>query len=146
MWRVWGRIEVHRVLVRKPEGKRPLGRSRRRWEDIMKDLQEVGGGRGNALEYLIHALQMAYIDTPRQNEPSKAFRHRIYETVCTTAMAENVPREMRLIQIHPTTDWTRVWEKLHATWASDNKLLPAFQVAVICIGNSGSNPERAPCR
>jgi len=31
-----------RVLVRKPEGKRPLGRSRRRWEDNIKmDLQEV---------------------------------------------------------------------------------------------------------
>jgi hypothetical protein len=35
---------VHRVLVGKPEGKRPLGRSRRRWEDIKMDLQEVGGG------------------------------------------------------------------------------------------------------
>jgi len=35
---------VHRVLVRKPEGKRPLGRPRRRWEDNIKmDLQEVGG-------------------------------------------------------------------------------------------------------
>ena len=36
---------VHRVLVGKPEGKRPLGRLRRRWEDYIKmDLQEVGGG------------------------------------------------------------------------------------------------------
>ena len=36
---------VHRVLVGKPEGKMPLGRTRRRWEDnIMMDLQEVGGG------------------------------------------------------------------------------------------------------
>jgi len=36
---------VHRVLVRKPEGKSPLGRPRRRWEDnIKKDLPEVGGG------------------------------------------------------------------------------------------------------
>ena len=36
---------LHRVLVGKPEGKRPLGRSRRRCEDnIKKDLQEVGGG------------------------------------------------------------------------------------------------------
>ena len=35
---------VHRVLVGKPEGKRPLGRSRHRWEDNIKmDLQEVGG-------------------------------------------------------------------------------------------------------
>ena len=36
---------VHRVLVGKPEGKRPLGRPRRRWEDNIKmELQEVGGG------------------------------------------------------------------------------------------------------
>ena len=36
---------VHRVLVGKPEGKRPLGRPRRRWEDNIKmDLREVGGG------------------------------------------------------------------------------------------------------
>ena len=34
-----------RVLVGKPEGKRPLGRSIHRWEDNMKiDLQEVGCG------------------------------------------------------------------------------------------------------
>jgi hypothetical protein len=34
-----------RVLVRKPEGKRPLGRPRRRWvDDIKMDLQEVGCG------------------------------------------------------------------------------------------------------
>jgi len=42
---------VHRILVRKPEGKRPLGRLRRRWEDNIKmDLQEVGGGCGNWME------------------------------------------------------------------------------------------------
>jgi len=36
---------VYRVLVGKPEGKRPLGRPRRRWEDnIETDLQEVGCG------------------------------------------------------------------------------------------------------
>jgi hypothetical protein len=33
---------VYRVLVRKPEGKRPLGRPMRRWEDNIKmDIQEV---------------------------------------------------------------------------------------------------------
>ena len=37
---------VYSVLVRKPLGKRPLGRPRRRWEDNIKmDLQEVGCGR-----------------------------------------------------------------------------------------------------
>jgi len=36
---------VYRVLVGKPEGKRPLGRPRRRWEDNIKmDLHEVGFG------------------------------------------------------------------------------------------------------
>jgi hypothetical protein len=36
-----------KVLVGKPEGKRPLGRPRRRWEDNIKmDLQEVGKGCG----------------------------------------------------------------------------------------------------
>ena len=36
---------VYRVLVGKPERKRPLGRPRRRWEDNIKmDLQEVGRG------------------------------------------------------------------------------------------------------
>jgi len=36
---------VYRVLVGKPEGKRPLGRPRHRWEDNIKmDMQEVGCG------------------------------------------------------------------------------------------------------
>jgi hypothetical protein len=36
---------VYRVLVGKPEGKRPLGRPRRRWKNNIKmDLQEVGRG------------------------------------------------------------------------------------------------------
>jgi hypothetical protein len=42
---------VHRVLVGKPEGKRPLGRPRRRWEDNIKmDLQRVRGSGGNWME------------------------------------------------------------------------------------------------
>ena len=36
---------MYRVVMGKPEGKRPLGRPRRRWEDNSKaDLQEVGCG------------------------------------------------------------------------------------------------------
>ena len=45
-----GRV-VHRVLVRKPEGKSPLEIPRCRWEDNIKiDLQEVGGGCGDWME------------------------------------------------------------------------------------------------
>jgi len=39
------RRDVYRVLVRKPEGERPLGRDRCRWEDNIKmDFQELGCG------------------------------------------------------------------------------------------------------
>jgi hypothetical protein len=39
---------VYRVLVGKPEGKRPLERTRRSWEDGLKmDLRENGWGRGS---------------------------------------------------------------------------------------------------
>jgi hypothetical protein len=42
---------VHRVLVGKPEGNRPLGRPKRRWEDNIKmDLQQVGGAHGDWME------------------------------------------------------------------------------------------------
>jgi len=46
--RIKERRGLYRVLVENPEGKRPLGRPRRRWEDNIKmDLQEVGcGGYG----------------------------------------------------------------------------------------------------
>jgi hypothetical protein len=42
---------VHRLLVGKPEEKRPWGRPRHRWEDNIKmNFQEVGGGRGDWME------------------------------------------------------------------------------------------------
>ena len=45
------RRSVFRVLVRKPEGKRSLGRPRRRWKDNIKmDLQEVGCGGTDWIE------------------------------------------------------------------------------------------------
>jgi hypothetical protein len=45
--------DVHRVLVGKPEGKRPLGRPRCRWEDNIKmDLQKVGRAVGTGWSWL----------------------------------------------------------------------------------------------
>jgi hypothetical protein len=41
--RMWNKRNVYRLLVGKPEGKRPLGRPRRRWIDTIKmDLIEIG--------------------------------------------------------------------------------------------------------
>jgi len=49
--RMGERRGVYRVLVGKHEGKRPLGKPRRRWEDsIMMDLQEVGSGSMDWIE------------------------------------------------------------------------------------------------
>jgi hypothetical protein len=43
--------DMHRVLVGKPEGKRPVRRPRFRWEDNIKmGFQEVGGGCGDWME------------------------------------------------------------------------------------------------
>jgi hypothetical protein len=39
--------DAYRILLGRPEGRRPLGRPRRRWENNIKmDLQEVGWGHG----------------------------------------------------------------------------------------------------
>jgi len=49
--RMGERRGVYRVLAGKPEGKRPLGRPRSRWEDNIKmDLQEVGCGSMDWIE------------------------------------------------------------------------------------------------
>ena len=49
--RMGERTGVYRVLVGKPEGKRPLGIPRRRWEDNIKiDIEEVGCGSMNWIE------------------------------------------------------------------------------------------------
>jgi hypothetical protein len=45
--------DAYRILVRRPEGRRPLDRPRRRWEDNIKmDLQEAGWGAWTGLIWL----------------------------------------------------------------------------------------------
>jgi hypothetical protein len=42
---------IYRVLVGRPEGKRPLGRPRRRWEDNIKmDIREIGINEANWIQ------------------------------------------------------------------------------------------------
>ena len=48
----YGGRGVHKILMGKPEGKRPVGRPRCRREDNIKmDLEEVGGGCGDWMEF-----------------------------------------------------------------------------------------------
>jgi hypothetical protein len=49
---------VYRVLVGRPEGKRPLGRPRRRWEDNIKlDLREIGIDGTNRIQLAQNRIQ-----------------------------------------------------------------------------------------
>jgi hypothetical protein len=56
---------VYRVLVRRPEGKRPLGISRRRWEDNIKiDLREIGINGANCIRLYQDRVQWrAFVST-----------------------------------------------------------------------------------
>jgi hypothetical protein len=56
---------VYRVLVGRPEGKRPLGRSRRRWEDNIKmDLREIGIEGANWIQLAQDRVQWwAFVNT-----------------------------------------------------------------------------------
>jgi hypothetical protein len=48
-----GKRDACRILAGKPEGKRPLGRPRRRWEDNIKiDLREIGCGGMDWINWL----------------------------------------------------------------------------------------------
>jgi len=50
---MWEMKDVHSVSVGKPEGKKPLGRPRSRWEENIKiNLQEVGWGKWTGLIWL----------------------------------------------------------------------------------------------
>jgi hypothetical protein len=56
---------VYRVLVGRPEGKRPLGRPRRRWEDNTKlELKEIGIDEANWIRLAQDRVQWrAFVDT-----------------------------------------------------------------------------------
>jgi hypothetical protein len=50
--------DVYRVLVGRPEGKRPLGKPRRRWEDNIKlDLREMGIDRASGIQLAEDTVQ-----------------------------------------------------------------------------------------
>jgi hypothetical protein len=48
---MWDKRNTYRILVGEPEGKRPLGRPRRKWADNIKmDLREIGWGGMNWID------------------------------------------------------------------------------------------------
>ena len=72
--RMGERRDICRVLVGKPEGKRPLGRPRRRWGDNIKmDLQEVGCG-GCGLDRGSSGYGQVASTCESSNEPSGSIK------------------------------------------------------------------------
>jgi hypothetical protein len=76
-----GNRNAYRILVGKPEGKRPLGRPRRRWEDnIRTDLRAIGwGGMG-----WIDLAQNREGSCEHGNEPSGSIRCWEFLSGCAT--------------------------------------------------------------
>jgi transposase len=64
VWHAWGR-GVYRVLVGRPEGKRPLGRPRCRWEDNIKmGLTQIGIDGANWIQLAQDRVQWwAFVNT-----------------------------------------------------------------------------------
>jgi len=60
--------------------------------------------------HLPYAIKMAYIE-PQRKEESKAFRESLYHTL--HAMAAKELKELRIMLLHPPTDWPKVWHNLH---------------------------------
>jgi hypothetical protein len=89
--------------VGKPEGKRPLGRPRLRWEDNIKmDLQEVGGGRGHWME-LAQLPMTIWRMRITCSKPKATNTLRICNTYCfsTATMVGGTLRNVHVIQTVP---------------------------------------------
>jgi hypothetical protein len=66
---------VYRILVGKPEGKRPLGRPRRRWEDNIKmDLRETGIDGANWIRLVQDRVQWRAGFCEDGDEPSGSIK------------------------------------------------------------------------
>jgi hypothetical protein len=73
MWHAWER-NVYRVLMGKSEGKRPLGRPRRRWEDgIRMDLRKIGWGSVDWIQLAPAAGSCEYGDEPSGSGATELF-------------------------------------------------------------------------
>ena len=58
-----GQDSAYRVLLGRPDGKRPLGRPRHRWENNIKtDLQEIGWGGADGIRERWRALVIAVMN------------------------------------------------------------------------------------
>jgi hypothetical protein len=78
MWQEWGhKKNACRLLVGKPEGKKPLGRPRRRWVDIKMNLRETGWGGADCAELVYDRDQGPVKGSCKHgNEPSGSIKSR----------------------------------------------------------------------
>jgi hypothetical protein len=61
----------------------------------------------------LFVIGMAYIQPQRKEESTKAFCKRLYHKLHSMAMAAKEPREVRIMLLHPSKDWPKLWHNLH---------------------------------
>jgi len=72
------------------------------------------------LDYLrTYVQEMAYIDPYKLGEHPRTLLRREYWTLRGMAVAGNPPRVMRIMQLHPSADWERIWTNLHECWTTE---------------------------
>jgi transposase len=88
---------AYRILVRKPEGKRPLGRPRRRWVDSVKmDLRDIGWDGTDWIDLAEDRDRWsALVNTVI--EPSDSIKCRVYFLSCCTI--GSFPRRAQLHEL-----------------------------------------------
>ena len=59
------------------------------------------------------ALHMTYNELPQQEETSRAYKRRVYNTLRTMSLAKNMTRAIRVTLLKPSTKWPSVWRNLH---------------------------------
>ena len=132
---------VYRVLVGKPEGRRPLGRPRRRWVDNIKtDLQEVGCGymdwiglaqdrdRWRTLVSAVMNLRVSWIagNFLTTCKPVSFSRRTLYHGVSKYPASMSVKKTagiLCLISGSRDENYGRVWEILLQAWRKKNIFL-----------------------
>jgi len=71
---------------------------------------------------------MAYTDPYELGEHPRILRRRVYWTLRGMAEAANPPRVLRIMQLHPSADWKRIWTNLHECWTTEAVKINSYVV------------------
>ena len=68
------------------------------------------------------------MELQRQAETGRTFKRKVYDTLRTMSTAETKPRAVRIMQLQPAIDWSRVWDHLHNVISPDGATSARYMV------------------